>query len=284
MISPETSAITYTTFATFCARVKQIAFPSALGERHKPLFDLNLKDSLIKAQKYIDCLRKLQASFFTAEQINEQCGVAVLTAPRGKLNAVYAFKPCVNEDCSKYFYRPVTPHFIACWQQENKCQWQDRPEGVDGNVYATAPANCAASEAETGEEEDDTCYKSAEKFYAKGQNGELYLAPRPACGYIVAVHWEGLRRSWASTDAIVDDPDLIDWVAEVIQGETALAHGRDPGLAGDLLRSAALKFSELMYWCNEERRTQAELDCGSGLDTGNLSQMFAPIYPYAAQE
>ena len=278
MIDPETTGITYTTFSQFCVKVKRSAFPGSIGERQKPLFDLNLADSLIKAQKYIDCLRKLNVSFYSKAHMFEQCGVATLSAPRGKINAVYAFKPC-EVDCDKYFYRPVTPHFIACWQQENACAWRDTPEGVDGHVYASATDNCITSEVLNGTE-DDTCWKVTEKSYARGQNGDLFLAPRPPCGYVLAVHWEGIRRTWVATDPVIDDADLIDWISEVIQGETALALGRDPGLAGDLLQSAAEKFADLMYWCNEERRTQIELDCGSGLDTGTLTQMFAPLYPY----
>jgi len=282
MIEPHTSALTYTTFAQFCTSVRQMAFPGSLAERQKPLFDLNLHAALVKAQKYIDCLRRIHVSFYTKGHFFEQCGVATMNGPRGKLNAIYAFKPC-DEDCAKYFYRPVTPHFIACWQKENACSWEDVPRGTDGDVYALATDNCITSEALHGTE-DDTCWKVEDKAYSKGNDGQIFLAPRPPCGYVVAVHWEGIRRTWAGTDALIDDPDLLDWVAESIQGENAVVLGRDPALGGDLIRSAAEKFADLMYWCNEERRIQIELDCGSGLDTGTLSQMFAPIYPYGSTE
>lgn len=279
MIDPETSAYSYTTYSAFCARVRKIAFPESVGERTKPAFDNFLTSAIIKAQWYIDCLRKIQVSFYDKTSMNDHCAIATLLGPRGKVNVVYAFKP--GEQCVKHFYKPVTPNHLANWSADNSCKWTD-PPGVGTEIWDNSFAACYAYEQQYGTAlEDDQCYKVEPKFCSRGQNSEIFLAPRPPCGYIVAVHWEGVRRNWSANDAIPDDPELIDWVAEQVLGEYELRMNRDPSLAGALKVNSANKFGDLMYWCNEERSMQMEVERTHGIDTGNLNHMFLPIYPYS---
>jgi hypothetical protein len=277
MIEPETQAYSYTTYSQFCARVRRVAFPEGLGERSKSAFDNFLVAGLIKAQRFIDCLRKIQVSFYGKPEMSDHCAIATLLGPRGKVNLVYAFKP--GEQCIKHAYRPATPHHIACWSNENSCRWAD-PPGVGTEDYLSSFEACYAYEQLYGAIEDDRCWKVEPKFFSRGQNSEIFLAPRPPCGYIVAVHWEGLRRKWSATDSIPDDQDLIDWVAEYVLSEFELRLNRDANLAGAMKVNSANKFADLMYWCNAEKMAQASLDCAHGIDTGNLNHMFLPIYPY----
>lgn len=276
MIVPEGS-VTYTTYALFCRDVIRIAFPQRVGHTQKPMFDNAMAAALIKAQRFIDCLRKNQVNFYYHEQLTVQCGVAQFRGPRGKINAVYSFKP--GEQCAKHFYIPSTPQRITCWSQESACNWTT----PDTTVSQSAVDLCYPYTSTDTEEADD-CWKCADKFYARDSDFGFYLAPRPPCGYITAVHWEGLRRSWGPTDTLPDDQDLKDWVAEYVQKEMTLRVERDRAHAGALNENAREKFADLIYWCTQERRLQFELDCANGLDTGNLSQILTPIYPYPYQE
>ena len=271
MIEPEDS-IVYTTFASFAASVRQISFPEGIGEMVKIAHDNYIMNALIKAQRFIDCLRKIQVSFYYKNQANDHCGVSTISGPRGKINAVYSFKPSAL--CVKHHHRSVTPQFIACWSSETSCRWKD----PDTTSYQTGYDVCYPYY-QSGEEEDDAEYLCSDHYYSRGQDGSLYLAPRFPCGYIVAVHWEGLRRSWSDSDSIVADQDLIDWVALEAQSEVALRHDRDRMLHGSLKVQAQEKFADLMYWCNEERQIRMRKDCAHGIDVGNLTQMFQPIYP-----
>jgi hypothetical protein len=281
MINPETEGYSYTTYSNFCARVRRIAFPESVGERVKPAFDNFLNNAVIKAQRYIDCLRRIQVSFYDKSVMNDHCAIATLLGPRGKVNVVYAFKP--GDQCVKHFYKPVTPSHLANWSADNSCKWLD-PPGVGTEVWDNSFAACYAYEQQYGTAiEDDSCYKIEPKFCSRGQNSEIFLAPRPPCGYLVAVHWEGIRRNWSATDAIPDDPDLIDWVAEQVLSEHELRLNRDSALAGALKVNSANKFGDMMYWCNEERMIQMEVERTHGIDTGNLNHMFLPIYPYSSE-
>lgn len=281
MIDPGQTAFTYTTYSAFCAKVRRIAVPAGVGETQKPLFDTLVINALIRAQKYVDCLRKIQVSVFDKDQMFENCGVANFVPPRGKINLIYAFKP--DEACLKHIYHPATLAQIHCWSQENNCGWETVPPGVGTEEYARASDICYDfSQLYPGQEEADDCWKCAPKWMARGRNGEVYLAPRLPCGYLIAVHWEGLKRTWAALDPVPDDEDLADWVAQYVQSEMTLRSDRDIQLSRELKANAAEKFGDIMYWCNEERRLQIDIDCAQGIDTGNLIDMFFGVYPYNA--
>lgn len=283
MITPDQSVV-YTTYSQFCAKVRRIAVPDGVAERLKPAFDNYLVNAIIKAQRYIDCLRNIHVSFYDHSQQNVHCGVSEIIPPRGKINLVYAFLP--GDQCVKHYYTPVSPHRIACWSQESDriCSHDDIPPGVGTEIWNDGGAICYAYWDLYGVLEDDTCWKCEPKYCARGQNGQLWLAPRPPCGYLVGVHWEGLKRRWTAADAIPDDDDLIGWVAQDVSKELALKHDLDPQMAAAHKVEADTKFADLMYWCDEEKLIQFELDCAQGIDTGNLGQMFMPIYPYPYEE
>ena len=284
MIEPE-SAITYTTFTDFCSRVRRVGFPDGVGENVVTAHTNWIKNALIKAQRYIACMRKIQVSFYYKDQVNDHCGVSTFQGPRGKINAVYAFKPndptasvgSEDEDalCRKYFYKAVTPQHITNWSRLNDCRWRN-PSTVDWQTGAEVCYPYYDSDTD----EDDCQWKYEEKFFARGQTGQIFMAPRFPCGYIVAVHWEGIRRKWESSDAVPDDEDLIDWAASYMQVEHMLRNDHDAGgLLAAMQMSERTKFADLMYWCNEERMMAAKMDATTGIDTGNLQEMFQSIYP-----
>lgn len=278
MISPESPTVTYTTYRNFCGQVLRVAFPDRVGHTQKAAFDNFVAAALIKAQRYVQCLRANQGGFYYHEQMSVQCGLAQFQGPRGKINAVYAFR-AGEDECAKFFYTPSTPQKITCWSQESGCNWTT----PDTTQYQSAVDLCYPYTS-TDTEEEDECWKCEPKFFARGQAGELWLAPRPPCGYIVAVHWEGIRRRWSSSDLIPEDQDLIDWVAEYVKAEMTTRIDKDPGLGRILADGADKKFADLIWWCNEERMAQFSLDCASGIDTGNLTSMWPSLYPYPYEE
>lgn len=278
MITPD-SVVSYTTYRDFCSRVIRIAFPDRIGHSQKAMFDNAHVAALIKAQRFVKCLRESQGGFYYHEQMSVQCGVAQFMGPRGKIKAVYAFK-AGEDECAKHFYDPVTPTKITCWSQSCGSKWTTP---LDTTQFQSAVDLCYPYTS-TDTTEEDRCWKCEPKFFARGDAGQIWLAPRPPCGYIVAVHWEGLKRKWNATDLIPDDQDLIDWVAEYVKQEIVLRIDNDAQLANALGRNAADKFADMIVWCNEERMTQMKLDCANGIDTGNLNQLWPSLYPYPYQE
>ena len=286
MIDPDL-VLRYTTFQDFCSRVRAVAFPDGVGETNIRAHTTFIKNALIKAQRYIPCMRKIQVSFYYKPQVYDHCGISTFQGPRGRINAVYAFKPndpdaaAGSEDddalCRKFFYKAVSPQFVTNWSRLSACRWKD-PSTVD---YKPGLDTCYPYDEDAEDPEEDCNWKIEEKYYARGQVGQIFLAPRFPCGYIVAIHWEGLRRTWEDTDAVPDDEDLIDWAASYMSVEHALRIDHEAaGLHDRMAMLERTKFADLMYWCNEERRMAAKLDATQGIDTGNLFEMFQSIYPY----
>jgi hypothetical protein len=261
--------IQYTTYGSFSKRVRSVAFPEGMSVQLSGAVDNYICVALIKAQKFIDLFRSIQVSFYFSDQIDVHCGVGRLVAPRGKINAVYAFT--CDAQCRKVFYDHATPHRIDCWRAANECKWTPK-ELTSGEAfcypYGVGPT-----------EEEDMCFLRGERFFAMDRSYRMYLAPRFPCQYILAVHWEGLRRTWSPLDAIPDDDDLIDWAAAEVQAEVALRHEMDAQRYNSLVLESNEKLADLAWWSGEERRVQARHQCVNGLEMGNLADMFLPLLP-----
>lgn len=273
MISPE-QTIEYTTYSAFKNAVRAVIFPEGSGESMTAAHDLYFKNALTKLQHYNECWRSLQVNFYYKDQAFDHCGMSLIHTPmRAKINAVYAFKPLAG--CEKFFYDHKTYQFVSCWAAEDGCRWLN----PDTTLYSSGSDVCYPYY-ESGEDEPDDKFKCASRYFATGRAGELYLAPRFPCGYVVAVHWEGIRYNWTANDAIPDDAAIENYVGLSIKADIALRHRKDPAYARELREAADTAFADLMYWCNEYRRVQADRDCSQGLDPGQLSQMFPPVYPH----
>jgi len=271
MIETAYSSIVYTTYQEFARDVRRIAFPDGMSDRMRISVENYIWVALIKAQKYIDLLRGIHVNFYFPDQLEAHCGVGRVLAPRGKINAVYAFT--CDDQCVKAFYDHATAQRIDCWRQQNRCEWQNAQDISTGweLCYPNYPYVSEALE------EEDRRFLRRERLFAVDRSYRLYLAPRFPCQYILAVHWEGLRRSWNDSDLIAQDDDLLDWVAFETQAEVALRHDRNPKRHEILQREADERFADLAWWANEERRIQARHECVHGLDPGTLTDIFLPV-------
>ena len=277
MIAPE-STIEYTTYSAFKTAVRRVVFPEGAGESMAFAHDLYFKNALSKLQMFIECWRANQVDFFYKDQAFDHCGMSLIHGPsRAKIKAVYAFKPTAS--CEKFFYNHKTAQFLSCWAAEDGCRWVN----PDTTVYSSGGAVCYPYFATETEEPDDN-FKCASRFFSVQEEGKIYLAPRFPCGYIVAVHWEGLRTNWRDNDAIPDDSGIQNYVALSIQAEVALRNDKNAAHARDLRQESENAFADLAYWCNEHRRVQADRDCSQGLDAGQLSMMFPPVYPHPSTD
>lgn len=274
MIETAHNSIVYTTYNEFARDVRRIAFPDGMSDRLRQSVENYIWVALIKAQKYIDLLRGIHVNFYFPDQLEAHCGVGRVLAPRGKINAVYAFT--CDAQCNKAFYEHATAQRIDCWRQQNRCAWQKDQDLTDGwqLCYQAYPYVYPYGEVV---EEEDARFLCNERLFAVDRSYRLYLAPRFPCQYILAVHWEGLRRSWNDSDLIAQDDDLLDWVAFETQAEVALRHDRNPKRHEMLQREADERFADLAWWANEERRVQARHECVHGLDQGTLTDIFLPI-------
>lgn len=243
----------------FVERVNQIVFPDLQPENLILPHRNYIINGLILAQTHIVCLRESNVSFFQKSESQDNCNVSIIhDAPRGRIHGVFAFKPCQGCTRQRYEQRPTAfiMRYVDKWAVCNCATENDIC-----NARRDGDEVCAAQTAE----EDDTTFLCADKNFAYGIKNKLYLAPRFPCGYIVGVHWEGIKRAYNDVDLITDDNDVIDLIAHYLEGEKHLRLDRDMDRWAAIMRKPNLdrrdpggtfwqKLADVAHRCREERR------------------------------
>lgn len=273
-------------FSTFYRQVKEISVPEGVGTNVLAAFRDYVVNGLIRTQTYIPCLRDNNVDFFVKAEAKEFCNVDIIHGPRGKIGAVYVFKPGL--DCRKHFYDAVSTTQINCWIEQQKCQC-DPTVPPSTNVYDSPYCNylmdaddaCAAPYVNVPE--DDSVFTGcSERIYAKGPDNKLYLAPRFPCGYVVAVHSDGIKRTWRDTDALPDDEDLKHAVAAYAEAKL-LEKDREFVGARSLMNTYDELMRDMAHRCREERRLPTRRDCSAAADSMLPTiNPFSELNPYNA--
>lgn len=254
-------------FADFFTAVKQVAVPEGVGVNVENAVRDYVVNGLMRTQTFIPCLKNQNVDFFLKASAKEFCGVDIINGPRGIIQGVYAFKP--GADCKKYFYDQVHPDQINCWIEKSRCHCPPTTppsyaiyDSPYCNYLLDADTACAAPYITIPE--DDTAFKSAcaERLFAKGPDNKLYLAPRFPCGYVVAVHWEGIKYRYNDYDAVPDDEDLISAVALFTEAHLA-QKDRDIVSHRSLMDSYSEMMRDMAHRCRQERMINANRDCAS---------------------
>lgn len=272
------------TFASFYKQIKQLAVPEGVGANVLDAFRNYVVTGLIRTQTYIPCLKDKNVDFYVKAETKTFCNVDIINGPRGVIEALYVFKP--GKDCAKFFYNPATPARINCWIDEQRCQC-DATDPISTAVYDSPYCNyimdgqaaCAAPYMDVPE--DDAVFTDCtERIFAKGPDNKLYLAPRFPCGHVVAVHSNGIKRSYRDTDAIVEDDDLKNAVATYAESKLA-EKDRDLVSSRELMKSYDEMIRDMAHRCRQEMRTPVKQDCAEL--AGNLLPFVDPTGQSAYQ-
>lgn len=246
----------------FVERVNQVVFPDLQPENLVLPHRNYIINGLILAQTHIMCLRESNVSFFTKVDAQDNCNVSIIhNAPRGRIHGVFAFKPC--QGCTRQRYEQKSTAFImryvdkwaacACTAEGDICNIR-----MNGDQFCADPYTPAGVENDAG-------FLCEDKKFAYGVKNKLYLAPRFPCGYIVGVHWEGIKREYNNVDLVSDDNDVIDMIAIYLEGERALRIDRDMERWKEIMRKPRpelrdsggafwQKLADVAHRCREERR------------------------------
>lgn len=260
----------------FVERVKAIVFPDLEEENLIFPHARFVQNALITAQTYVECLRNNNVNFYDKDDVTIGCNVASFDGPsKSRIQAVYAFKPCGQ--CQRHHYDQKSPAAIMCYVDEySGCHC--RTEGDICNAILSGEQYCDQA---LGASEHT--FQCSDRFFAKGSNGKLYLAPSFPCDYKIAVHWEGIKYLYESADLIADDEDLIDLVSVYLHGERALRFDRDIQLYKELMRRPERKedmgglfwqkLAAMNHRCREERRLRKLNVCDAIFDDMALASM-----------
>lgn len=266
------------TFQQFFRDIKQIAVPERIGANVESAFRNYVVNGLIRTQTYIPCLKDKNVDFFVKAEAKTFCNVDIFNGPRGVIGALYAFKPGL--DCRKYFYDPVTPNKINCWIETQRCQC-DEATPISTNIYDSPYCNyvidgaAACAEPYVDTPEDDTVFiNCSERIFAKGPDNRLFLAPRFPCGFVIALHWTGIKRTYRDSDAIVDDDDHKSAVSTYAEAKLA-EKDRDLVSARELMKTYDELIRDMSHRCRQEMRTGVRRDCAEL--AGNLLPFINPF-------
>lgn len=266
-------------YSEFRDSVIEMAFPEGAAEKLKTKTIYNyVQDGLINLQTFVPCLKDNNVDFYDKDEFQEWCGLDFGYIERGVVHAVYAFKP--GKECAKYHFDQKSTSFIGEWMDKQRCvecSDQEDPDDITRSplCHEMVNADVACDDDYTNSDESDCLFKSSRRYYGIGPNHKLYLAPRIPCGYKVAVHWEGLKRTWDDASPVPDDTELKLAVVKYVLAQAALFLDKDPQLYDRIMHPKLGEFNlaraDMIHRCTRERRIQER---HQALDSFDVLQPF----------
>lgn len=279
------------TFSAFRKEINTLVFPDGQAEVRVPLFRNFIVNGLIQLQTYVESYQLVNVNFYDKDQSWDDCGLSIIQGCRGRIGAVYAFKPSCR--CNRHFYDSASLEKISCFYEHCRCH--QTGSCCCGQSMFSAPSLYTANPYYCGdyvggntgcqppylqaEPEDDCAFKLSDKFFAVGPNQKIWLFPRFPCGYVLGVHWRGIRRSYLDTDYVPDDDDLKDAVAVYVESEVARRVDKDQVTADKLYADYRMKAGDIIFREEQDLKPRCTRVCVEGLDLSELVQIY-PDNPY----
>lgn len=278
----------YILFSSFKRDIFTLVFPDGMAEHRVPLFRNFVVNGLIQMQTYCESYQDANVSFYDKDQSFDDCGLSVIQACRGQIGAVYAFKPSCR--CTRYFYDSASLEKLSCFYEACRCAQSGCSPRSQFSLsdYTRDPAYCGYNVYGNDgcrppylamEPEEDCAFKLSEKNFAIGPQNKLWLWPRFPCGYLIGVHWRGIRRSYLDTDYVLDDEDLKDCVAAYVESENARRVDKDQATADKVYALYRLKAGDIIFREERDLKPRTTRLCIEGLDVSELVQIY-PDNPY----
>lgn len=260
------------TFDEFFDSALGIVFPDDPAEELAVAYRRYAENALIHLQSYVKCLQDNHVEWWKTSQMSAYGGVSSVTLrDHPMVQSVYAFLPGTSSD--RFFFNSRSVQFIQSLSNLPGCDDMAMPyDPYEHSIYEDSSEVCEPCDG--GLPVRDIGWESARHYYAIGPSSKLILAPRIPCDYVLAVHWNGIKRTWQDTDLITDDADVIDAVARYIHAEHALRQDRDVQLARELSEGFNMRLGELMRRCRLE--TEVKPDVGTLAGPDDISGWFDP--------
>jgi len=179
------------------------AFPLGTPENIVPLLNDYLVEAMIEIQRSIECWQVGHTDVFPHCATLVQNGTTVVTKPDGVIDRVYTIENARNGWNVPVPYNPVSLQFLRKWMSRFRSTyaWLTRegamPTGHEGFSNPSSVLDSPNGRALIG-------------IYALDVRvNRLIVAPWIQSNEAVVVEWTGIKRTWADTDLVSDNPDFI---------------------------------------------------------------------------
>mgnify|MGYP001558601799 FL=1 len=108
------------TFQAFRTAINTLVFPEGQAEERVPLFRNFIVNALIQLQTFVESYQLVNVNFYDKDQSWDDCGLSIVQACRGRIGAVYAFKPSCR--CQRYFYDSASLEKLSCLYERCRCE------------------------------------------------------------------------------------------------------------------------------------------------------------------
>jgi hypothetical protein len=122
------------TFAAFKRDIFTLVFPEGMAEQRVPFFRNLVTNALIQLTTYVESYQSTNVNFYDKDQSFDDCGLSIIQGCRGRIGAVYAFKPSCR--CQRFFYDSASLEKLSCLYERCKCQ---AAAGCCGETVFAAP-------------------------------------------------------------------------------------------------------------------------------------------------
>lgn len=278
------NAIEYQPFSEFYSTLLPLVAPEDLGEELQPLFRDQIGNALADIQTLIPWFRGFNVDIIEkggTNGVSEFCNASIFQGPIGKITQIFAYKPGL--DCRKYHYKRASIAALDCWMERQRCLCPATTP-VSTSIYDSPYCNYVVAGEDACEapflsgEEDDCRFRSLcsnDRIYAVGPDYKVYAAPRFPCGYLLMVHWQGIRRKWDTGSLVPVDQQLREAVVNYVEHKMALKE-RNSMAMQEYFAEYTLNLRMLNYRYHDEMDTSPARDCSAGID--QLMSSFSPLY------
>src|SRR5207302_4201275 len=107
------------TFSAFKRDIFTLVFPQGMAEQRVPLFRNFVTNGLIQMQTFCESYQLVNVNFYDKDHSWDDCGLSIIQGCRGRISAVYAFKPSCR--CQRFFYESASLEKLSCLYEQCRC-------------------------------------------------------------------------------------------------------------------------------------------------------------------
>lgn len=260
------------TFGDMKEELRRELWPQGEAENLVAAHDRMFVDAMIDAQRWVKCLHVANTQIFPFCSTLFQCGLTVMTAPRGRILRVFVVDK-INEDtcledgtaptdwCNKVEYKQVEYCRLQKFVSE-QCACSPLPATMcmatntypppdDGGYEGYPELPLGFHYPQTDGSTDSPCGRALSGTWALDR-GKIYIAPRIQSTETVIVIWDGIKRDWSDFDVVDDDPTLKRVISYYVLREHYFRFEKDNAQGKVYLEMHQDALADLAYECRQE--------------------------------
>lgn len=274
------------TLAQLKAQLQPVLWPAGEASNLVDAHNKAFIEALIEIQRWVFCYQYNNGTIYNGCSILFQCGMSVITAPKGAIFRVSTFdriNPVTGAEdinvpiswCSEVIYQNVPyatlkkfvdaqlatrcscvpqvqiPGACGGWPLPTNAGYIGYPELPVGFIYPQASldrtGNCVLN--------GIGCAAGRSRVGVWAQhNGRIYLAPWLQSTEVIMVGWNGIVRDWNDSSIVSSDPDYVDAVKKYVWMVHYRDYERDTQQFQIYEAAWANALAELIRDCREETR------------------------------